>query len=55
MDEINEEEVEGGTKWTDCHMLKFGKLTVLELEIHERGNFIQQIRARCPPSINKLD
>ena len=46
MDENNEKEVEDGTKWTDCHMLKYGKLTVLELEIHKRGDFIQQIRAR---------
>ena len=41
-------EVEGGTKWTDRHFLKYGKLTVLELEIQERGNFVQQIRARSP-------
>ena len=47
-DEDNEEEVEGRVKWTDRHLLKFGKLTVIELEIQERGNFIQRIRARFP-------
>ena len=47
-DEDNEEEVEGRVKWTDRHLLKFGKLTVIELEIQESGNFIQRIRARFP-------
>ena len=53
-DEDNEEEVEGRVKWTDRQLLKFGKLTVIELEIQECGNFIQRIRARFPYSPNLI-
>ena len=42
-----EEEVEGSSKWTDrALMLQSGLLTALQVEEHEKGLFIQRIRAR---------
>ena len=42
-----EEEVEGSSKWTDrALMLQSGLLTALQVEEHEKGRFIQRIRAR---------
>ena len=42
-----EEEVEGSSKWTDrALMLQSGLLTALQVEEHEKGYWIQRIRAR---------
>ena len=38
---IEEEEVEGDTKWTDLPLLKHGSLTGLEIEEEERGIWIR--------------
>ena len=43
---IEEEEVEGATKWTDLPLLKHGSLTALEIEEEEYGRWIQRMRAR---------
>ena len=47
VDEAVEEEVEGSSKWTDrALMLQSGLLTAVQVEEHEKGNWIQRIRAR---------
>ena len=43
----NDEESEGGEKWSDRALMnKYGKITAIEVE-EDKGCWIQRIRARC--------